>query len=173
MINSLDAISCIEGRKLISLRYIYFVKWIVPALLGFGFVGFLLLWAYPGVFDPLQMLATLLALVVCVMTLRKTIWCLADAVYDCGDFLLVRRGKIEENVFLYDITDVKVRTFYRPFRVILRLNHRGRFGNEIAFSPSKASMWNPFARIDVADDLMQRAEKARAKKSVSTLAKRR
>jgi hypothetical protein len=37
----------------------------------------------------------------------------------------------------------------------------GRFGQEISFSPPRNSIFNPFARNPVADDLIERVHRAK------------
>jgi len=48
-----------------------------------------------------------------------------------------------------------------PPRVTLRLSVRGKFGNEIVFSPLKPITLNLFARNQVVDDLIVRVDAAR------------
>jgi len=50
-----------------------------------------------------------------------------------------------------------------PPRITLRLVRPGRFGREITFTPVKPFTMNPFTRNPVADDLIERVDKARRK----------
>jgi hypothetical protein len=96
--------------------------------------------------------------------MKNLVWDLADEVKDGGDYLLVRRGSEEERVELADIVNVSASVLVNPPRITLRLSHAGRFGDEIAFSPKTPMRLNPFARNDVADDLIVRVDHARCKR---------
>ena len=97
---------------------------------------------------------------------RKLIWDLADDVYDCGDYLLVRKGGEEESVALSNIFNVSASLMLNPPRITLRLSEPGKFGKEIAFSPIKRFTLNPFAKDEVSEDLMLRVDRARARRAV-------
>jgi hypothetical protein len=43
--------------------------------------------------------------------------------------------------------------------------HPGKFGDEIAFSPIRRFTLNPFARNEVAEDLMARVDQARMRRA--------
>jgi hypothetical protein len=94
--------------------------------------------------------------------MRKLVWDLADEVYDCGDSLLIRNGGEEDLVPLSSIMNVSVSTYVNPPRITLRLVRSGKFGDEIAFSPVKPFTLNPFAKNEVAEDLILRVHQARA-----------
>jgi hypothetical protein len=51
-----------------------------------------------------------------------------------------------------------------PSRITLRLAERGRFGDEIVFSPVRTMTFNPFAKSAVAEDLIVRVDKARTQR---------
>jgi len=98
--------------------------------------------------------------------MKRFVWDLVDEVYDCGDFLLVRNRGMEENVALSNIMNVSMSIGANPPRLELRLVKPGRFGTEIAFSPTRPFSFNPFVRNPVAEDLMVRVDRARSKRAV-------
>jgi hypothetical protein len=97
--------------------------------------------------------------------MRKVVWDLADEVYDCGHALLVRNRGEEELVSLSNIMNVSV-TYVNPPRISLRLITPGKFGSEIAFAPVTGFRLNPFAKIQVAEDLILRVYQATSRRAV-------
>jgi hypothetical protein len=93
--------------------------------------------------------------------MRKLVWDLADEVWDGGDHLLVKIGDQSEAVPLSNIMNVSASTLVNPPRITLRLVSPGRFGKEISFAPPRNSLFNPFARNAVADDLIERVHRAK------------
>ena len=98
--------------------------------------------------------------------MKKLIWDLADAVYDDGDFLLVRKGPEKERIALSDIMNVSASMMTNPPRITLRLVTPGKFGEEISFSPISGFRLNPFAKNPIAEDLIVRVYRARSKRAV-------
>ncbi len=93
---------------------------------------------------------------------RKLLWGLADEVKDGGTFLLVRKGSIEDRVQLANVMNVSMSQFTNPKRLTLRLRMPGKFGDEIVFIPKMPSFqFNPFARNAIAENLIQRVDRAR------------
>ena len=82
---------------------------------------------------------------------------------DCGDWLLVRRGDVEEKVMLTNIMQVKDSGRGDSPRIVLRLIVPGRFGRYVAFMPKQDVGWsfNPFAKTEVGENLIARVEQAR------------
>jgi hypothetical protein len=115
---------------------------------------------YPGTLAPAALIVVVLALLY-----PKLIWGLADEVYDGGDYLLVKRGRIEERIALSDIMNVNSSTMVNPPRITLRLARRSKFGDEITFSPVRPMTLNPFARNAIAEDLIVRVDAARMKRA--------
>src|SRR5690242_6127399 len=77
---------------------------------------------------------------------RRLVWNLADEVLDGGDYLIVRKGGIEQRVPLANIMNVSGSTYVNPPRVTLRLVEPGPLGDEVAFMPRRSFKLNPFAR---------------------------
>jgi len=84
---------------------------------------------------------------------------LADEVYDCGDSLLVRKGREEERVPLANIANISFNA--QPSRITLMLDPPGRFGDRILFAPPPQVYWGPNPESDVAQDLLLRVGQAR------------
>jgi hypothetical protein len=98
--------------------------------------------------------------------MRKLVWDLVDEVFDCGDALLIRNRGEEALLPLSNIMNVSVSTYSNPQRITLRLVTPGIFGGEIAFSPVTSFRLNPFAKNQVAEDLILRAYQARSARTV-------
>lgn len=92
---------------------------------------------------------------------RKLVWDLADEVSDCGDFLLIRKSGVEERIRLSEVMNVSMSSFTNPQRLTLRLRKPGKFGDEVAFVPTRNFSFNPFARNPVAEDLIRRVDMTR------------
>ena len=87
---------------------------------------------------------------------------LLDEVYDCGDYLLVKRGGQEDTVLLSNINYVYFTTDRQGSqrRIHLRLDTPGKFGTELSFALS-ANFFSP-QKSEIAEDLVARTNKARA-----------
>lgn len=150
----------------ISSGFTFFNKW----FLLLGWIGFLGFFVYEAVqegaaqSDPMFVVIPIGMAIVGAFFMWKLFWDLADSVDDCGSYLLVRRGSIEERVELASIMNISVSTFQNPPRITLRLVKPGALGKEISFSPRKPFSLNPFAQNPVAEDLMERIHLARAGK---------
>lgn len=97
--------------------------------------------------------------------MKKTVWDLVDEVYDDQDFLLVKNRGEEDRVALSNIINVSATTFMNPPRTTLRLVNPGKFGDEITFTPVRGFNLNPFAKNQVAEDLIVRVDKARVNRA--------
>ena len=153
------------GLKRISSRQVFFLKWLMPLIfiLIAGVAGLSVLLVEPRrAPPPMVLVAPILALVIGFVVMRKLVWDLADEVLDGGDYLVVKKGRIEERVPLSNIMNVSATTMVNPPRIELRLVDPGRLGDRIAFSPVKNATLNPFARNAVAEDLIVRVDRARA-----------
>ncbi len=117
----------------------------------------------PGGMPPPMFIVPLVMLPVLYVIMRKLVWDLADEVYDGGDYLLVKAGGREERIPLSNIMNVSATLMVNPPRITLRLVNPGRFGKEINFIPVRPVTLNPFAKNAVAEDLIERVDKARRK----------
>ena len=149
--------------KTISSTRTFFVKRIFPAVWLGGVLLFLAASLLGGFYrrDHISLVVPIVMLVFGFFMFKKLVWILADEVRDGGDFLVVRRGSVEDRVQLSDIMNVSMSQFTNPPRLSLRLRKPGKFGDEIVFSPSRTSAFNPFARNAIAEDLIQRVDRAR------------
>ncbi|MGH8121908.1 MAG: hypothetical protein ACREPT_03970 [Rudaea sp.] len=108
------------------------------------------------------LLGPLIMLLVGVVVFRKLLWNLADSVDDGRDYLLVRRGSIEQRVALTDVLNVSMTQFVNPPRLTLRLRKPGPLGDEVAFIPKSSGFrLNPFRRNEIAESLIRRVDQAR------------
>ena len=87
---------------------------------------------------------------------------LMDAVYDCGDYLVVKKSGQEDTVLLSNINNVRFSTDGRGVsaRITLCLDAPGKFGQEIAFAPPQIYFGTP--RNDIASELLARVDGVRA-----------
>jgi hypothetical protein len=141
-----------------------FFKWIFPAL-WFGILA-LVSWQilHTGEVSSVRKFAAeaIAMALLGFLLFRFLDWPLADAVYDGGDHLLIRRGGVEESVPLSSIKEVLDWTFFRPPRITLRFDTPGKFGPKIAFLPATGVTLSPFAASSVADDLIKRVRASRS-----------
>jgi Ca2+/Na+ antiporter len=152
-----------EAMKTISSKQTFFVKKVLPVLLLVATL--VMIWSLAG--GRLSALRTSPTVLLCsfvMLVIFFSFWRvrnLADEVSDGGDFLLVRRGSVEERVQLSDIMNVSYDQSNKMPRLTLRLRKPGKFGDEIVFCP-RHSIWIPSARNAIADDLILRVERARS-----------
>ena len=154
--------------KRISSRLTVVNKKVFPAVwFGFLAVFFVTSLATGAVDRDIMFLVVPVVLAVFGYALmKKVIWDLADEVYDCGDFLLVRMRGEEERVQLTNVTNVNSSTFTNPPRITLRLASPSRFGGEVTFSPISGRKLNPFTKNAIAEDLIVRVDLARSRRAV-------
>ena len=152
----------------ISSRSTGFTKWVLPVL----WCGFLLVFigvsASDGTLeqDPSFFLGPLFMLIFGLVIFRFYLWNLADAVFDHGTYLIARRRGVEVRVAMDNIMNVNSAALSNPKRVTLKLVQPTALGLEIAFIPKTTFTFNPFAKIAVAESLMERAFAARARRVV-------
>jgi hypothetical protein len=91
---------------------------------------------------------------------------LMDDVYDCGDYLVVKKHGEEDTVPLSNINYVNFSTDRRGAqrRIHLRLDTPSKFGTEISFVPPPNICFP--RRSEIAEDLATRADKARSARAV-------
>jgi hypothetical protein len=98
----------------------------------------------------------------CALALyRARIHSLADQVLDCGEYLEVRRGQVQENIPFANIRQVHLTSLGALCRLSLRLTAPTRFGEQVEFMP-EAHLWsNPNEMQRLAEALTARANRAR------------
>lgn len=154
--------------KKISSGQTFFVKRLFPVLwlgvvLAFFIVSFVQLLQGKVPVDAVVpfLVVPVVMVVFGVFLFRKLVWNLADVVFDRGDFLLVRKSGVEQKIPLSEIMNVSMSSFSNPPRLSLRLRQSGKFGEEVVFVPIRKFSINPFARNEVAEDLLRRCDAAR------------
>jgi hypothetical protein len=146
-------------KKAFPILWFGFMAVCVGTTLLSGALGKDALFLLPGLLIPCLLVG------VGFLLFRKLLWNLADEVYDGGDFLLVRDRGEEDSVPLANIVNVNASIMINPPRVTLRLARPGKFGTEISFSPKARFTLNPFAKSQVAEDLIVRVDQARSRRS--------
>ena len=149
----------------ISSRQTFFTKRILPRLLLVVVtIPILLAFTVGRGQPPLQLLFfPVIMLPVFFVIFRKLVWDLMDEVYDGGDYLLVKNGGKEERIPFSNIMNVSSTLMVNPPRITLRLVTPGRFGKELTFSPVRPLTLNPFTRNQIAENLIERVDRARRK----------
>jgi hypothetical protein len=153
--------------KRISSKSLFISKRIFPVV-WFGFLGFFVFEAIrkgAGTKEPLFLLVPCVMAVFGFLLMKKMVWDLVDEVYDDGDSLLVKSGSIEDRIALSNVMNVSASMFMNPPRISLRLVTPGKFGSEVSFSPVRAFSLNPFAKNEIAEDLIARVDQARARRA--------
>jgi hypothetical protein len=157
--------------KRISSTKTAFYKKVFPVI-WFGFIGVvavqMVLQGVRSMGDAVAVVGPILMGVIGYFIMRRFIWDLADEVYDDGDVLVVRNGGKEHRVPLTDIMNVSSTMALNPPRITLRLtgpSSQGPLGDEVSFSPEKRFAWNPFAKNEVAEDLIVRVDRARLQRA--------
>jgi hypothetical protein len=149
--------------KVLSSKKTFYFKKIFPLI----WFGFLFLFLATGVYkveklDLAFMIIPLVMMVFGFFLFKSIVWMLADEVKDCGEYLIVKRKDVEERIMLADIFNVSMSQFTNPPRISLRLRKSGKLGDEVLFMPIQNFRLNPFARNEIAEDLMKRTDSARS-----------
>lgn len=155
-------------KKISSSSTTFISKKLYP-LMWFGPMAFIILrmLTRAAKMDPIFLLLLLLIAVAGFFLMKKFYWGSADEVYDCGDFLLIRKGGEEERVALSNIMNVSMSAYARiPNPIRLRLVNPGKFGKEISFFPVEKFTLNLFAKNQVTEDLIVRVDQARSKRAI-------
>jgi hypothetical protein len=151
----------------ISSKYLFISKKVFPAI-WFGSLALFLVPALSsGMYrkEPIVLIVPLVMAVFGFFLMKKLVWDLADEVYDCGDSLLVKNRDVEEDIPLSNVMNVSVSMYMNPSRITLRLVTPGKFGSDVSFSPIRTFSLNPFAKNQVAEDLIVRVDQARSKRT--------
>ena len=149
-----------------SSRSTFFLKRVFPAIwfsvLGLFFVGMLAGFASGHFQAPTHILLSPAALIVFgYLIFRNLVFDLADLVIDEGDSFLVTRGKETVRVALTEIVNVDAAPFSSPPRIVLTLRTPSRLGRKIAFAPKTPLTLYQFASNPIADELVERVDRAR------------
>ena len=148
--------------KLISSRLSFGYKlfpYMFTAILGFIVI---MLLRYDAFRQAPWLLAGLIFIGVVGYSGNKEMSELADADYDGGHYLLVRKDGREETFLLSnsDLVEFSVRRDGAAPRITLRLATPGAFGPEIVFAPPPRFFFGDRGPIETAGDLSARVAKA-------------
>lgn len=148
--------------KKISTNWIFFYKWVFPAI-WFGFLIFFIFKAVSDVenFEIIFVIVPGIMFVFGFIFFKQFLWDLVDGAWDCGDFIRVKKGKVEENIYLSNIINVSYMVFNPP-RATFTLREPGVLGKEVTFSPIQPiSFLTMFRKNPIIQDLIERIDYAR------------
>jgi hypothetical protein len=141
----------------------FFSKRVFPAL----FLGLLGFFAHDTFTnnspydDPIAFVGPVVMVLIGGFVYKVFISDLADEVVDHGSFLSVRRGSLEDKIYIENIMNVSATQFVNPPRVTLRLVQPSKFGREVTFSPKVGFTLNPMSKPKIVEELIERAYEAR------------
>ena len=151
--------------KLSSSPFIF--KWVFPAI-WLGTVWVISAGVFTGSKGDIPLPLVFMPVLMTGMGLfffKHFFWVLADAVYDEGDHLRVRKGSKEERIAFRNILNVASSRLTNPAHISIRLRRPCSLGDEIVFLPRRSGVFrlafNPFARNPIAEDLILRVDAAR------------
>jgi hypothetical protein len=98
-----------------------------------------------------------------IFIMKKLVLDLVDEVWDEGDSLVVRNRGEEQHIPLSDIRNVNYQSFTSPPRVTLSLRQPNASGDRITFCAPVRLV--PFSTSPVIDDLINRVDAARRRRS--------
>lgn len=90
---------------------------------------------------------------------RYVLYDLADAVFDAGDSLVIRKDDKEVCIPLADIVRVVSRVSDKPLRVELTFCVDTPLGSTVAFLPKQPFTLNPFASNPIIENLIERIDR--------------
>ena len=130
----------------------------------FGFLAFMLaLMMMNGALGAPMFLLTLVAIsVIGYFYWKVSLRDIMDEVYDCGDFLVLKKRCEEDTVLLSNINNVRFSTDRRGVsaRITLSLDSPGKFGQEVSFAPPPQIYFGA-PKNEIAADLLDRARSGR------------
>jgi hypothetical protein len=146
----------------------FFTKKVFPAL-WFGFLAVSVAVTFvsgaASKAGPVFLVVPGFMMVVGFAVMKRLVWDLVDEVYDGGDYLIIKNNGREFRLPLADVMNVSGSLYTNPPRITLRLTNAsgaGPLGSEVTFSPKRPFSLNPFAKNPIFEDLVVRADRARA-----------
>ncbi len=137
----------------------FILKWVFPTF-WFGILGLFALFALTT--EPTHFMTVLMPIAMMVfgfVIIKKFVWDLADEVLDGGDHLLVRKGDLEQKIYLSDIVNIEHIGMSSPPRVTIMWRTPGPLGTEVAFTAPVS--FNPFKRPKLVRELIERVDRTR------------
>lgn len=137
----------------------FVLKWLFP-IFWFGILALVTITILAaGHTHPAVLVMPLVMAVFGYFIMKKFVWDLADEVFDGGDFLLVRKGNLEQKIYLSDIVNIEHLGLSSPPRVTIMCRTPGLLGTEVAFiAPSS---FNPFKKPKLVEELIERVDRTR------------
>ncbi len=155
--NDLQPPSAATGKRISRTSFI--LKWLFPVfwfgILGISAIGALLV-------EGASIAAVIMPVVMMVLgyfVMKLFIWDLADEVFDYGEYLVVRKGDLEQKIPLGDIVNVNYMSMSSPPRITILCRTLGPLGTEIAFMGPIT--FNPFKKPELVVDLIERVDRER------------
>jgi hypothetical protein len=150
--------------RTISSGLTIFVKWGSPVLVA----GALILVAVDGPATAAHYWWPALLGVIFFAVHALTAAQLADAVFDCGDHLLVRKGSASVKVPLLQINTITegLMLVRNAPAVVITLGAANELGKSFSFLPVKHSLSGGYARVGVASHLRLRVERSKEQNAV-------
>ena len=147
----------------ISSRLTFLNKRVFPVI-WFGSLGLFLLVAVVGSGSQRPVLVPFLIMPILMagfgfFIMKKLLFDLADEVWDAGSELLIKNKGLEIRIALGSIVNVNYSHLTNPQRVTLTLRQPTALGSEITFAAP--TVWIPFAKSPIIEDLIQRVDRAR------------
>ena len=154
------------AMKKISTPYTFSLK-VFPYLYFAFILVFVLIVLMGGALnkDPVFIIVPCVMAVMGHYFLKVALQDLVDEVFDCGDFLLVRKRGQQDAIQFSNIINVNFAMNQKPARITLTLDHPGKFGSAILFALPPKTYLSPLPRSEVAEDLIARAHAARTRKN--------
>ena len=115
--------------------------------------------------QPLRVYGVVMVAVGGVLLMWLGVWRFADAVYDCGDHLLFRKGTTQQLVYLRNIESMA--QDINPVRIRLRVRESGGSPREMHFEPKGTFFISTAGSRRVFEDLAKRVKQARDHASVA------
>jgi hypothetical protein len=85
-----------------------------------------------------------------------------DEVFDCGDYLVVKRKDLEDNISLSNISNIGYSSSSKNSRLVtLKLRKECVFGGEVSFEVKDNDIFKAFKKNEIIEDLLVRVEKIR------------
>lgn len=130
----------------------------------FGFLAFMLGLMMNGALGaPMFLLTLAMISVIGYFYWKVSLRDIMDEVYDCGDFLVLKKRGEEDTVLLSNINNVRFSTDGQGVsaRITLSLDSPGKFGQEITFAPPPQIYFGT-PKNQIAADLLARVDRARS-----------
>jgi hypothetical protein len=152
-----------SGTKISSDRT-FFIKRVFP-LIWFGFLVIFTTVVLTGAitgkseFNIMMLIVPIMMAAIGFFVFKHLCFDLADEVYDCGEYLLVKKGNYEDKINISDIINISYNHLQNPPKASLRLRNESKLGQEISFSPTVKLM--SFKKNPIIEDLILRVDRAR------------